>query len=80
MVLSAPLRWRMLDFIGRVESFDTHMDAVLGLAGIRRDFETPRMNEGPPPPWHYEEVIDDEIRESGRRFFAEDLRNFGYVI
>ena len=51
----------------------------MALAG-RRDFETPRMNEGPPPPWRYEEVIDDEIREIGRRFFADDLKNFGYVI
>ena len=79
-VLAGPLRWRMLDFIGRVEAFDVHMDAVLALAGRRRDFETPRMNEGPPPPWRYEEVIDDEIRAIGRRFFADDLRNFGYAI
>ena len=79
-VLAGPLRWRMLDFVGRVESFDAHMDAVLGLAGVRRDFETPRMNEGPPAPWPYEAVIDDEIRDAGRRLFADDLRNFGYVI
>ncbi len=79
-VLAGPLRWRMLDFVGRVESFEAHMDAVLGLAGVRRDFETPRMNEGPPPPWRYEEIVDDEIRAAGRRLFADDLRNFGYVI
>ena len=80
MVLNGTDRWRRFDFIGRVEQFDRHMDAVLGLAGVARDFETPRMNEGPPPPFRYEEVIDDEIRDLGSRLFADDLRNFGYVI
>ena len=56
------------------------MDAVLALAGVARDFETPRMNEGPPPPWRYEEVVDDEIRGLGERLFAEELRDFGYVL
>ena len=58
-------RWRRPDVIGKVERFDAGMDAVLALAGVTRDFETPRMNEGPPPPWRYEEVVDDEIRDLG---------------
>ena len=61
MVLNQVRRWRMVDFIGRVESFDAQLKAVLALAGIAYDFETPRMNEGPPPPFRYEEVVDDEI-------------------
>ncbi len=80
VVLAGSDRWRRPDFIGKVERFDAGMDAVLGLAGVARDFETPRMNEGPPPPWRYEEVIDDEIRAMGAKLFADDLRNFGYVI
>ena len=73
-------RWRRPDVIGKVEAFDAGMDAVLALAGVARDFETPRMNEGPPPPWRYEEVVDDGIRALGATLFADDLRNFGYEI
>ncbi len=80
VVLAGSDRWRRPDFIGKVERFDAGMDAVLGLAGVTRDFATPRMNEGPPPPWRYEDVIDDEIRAMGAKLFADDLRNFGYVI
>jgi Sulfotransferase family len=78
MVLRNVRRWRTVDFIGRVESFDAHMKAVMGLAGIPYDFETPRMNEGPPPPFGYAEVLDDETRALGSALFAGDLRNFGY--
>lgn len=80
VVLAGSDRWRRPDFIGKVERFDAGMAAVLGLAGVARDFETPRMNEGPPPPWPYEAVLDDEIRALGTTLFADDLRNFGYVI
>ena len=80
MVLNRTRRWRSVDFIGRVEQFDSHIKAVMDLAGIPYDFDTPRMNEGPPAPFRYEEVIDDEIRELGRAAFASDLRNFGYEL
>jgi hypothetical protein len=79
-VLAASDRWRRPDVIGKVERFDAGMAAVFGLAGVARDFETPRMNEGPPPPWCYEEVVDDEIRALGARLFADDLKAFGYTI
>lgn len=78
MVLKNVRRWRAVDFIGRVEQFDAHMKVALGLAGVALDFETPRMNEGPPPPWPYEAVLDDEVRALGRRLFGADLRSFGY--
>lgn len=80
LVLAGSDRWRRPDFIGKVERLDAGMDAVLGLAGVTRDFETPRMNEGPPPPWRYEEVLDDEIRAMGATLFADDFRNFGYSL
>jgi hypothetical protein len=79
-VLAGTDRWRRPDVIGKVERFDAGMDAVLALAGVARGFETPRMNEGPPPPWRYEEVVDDEIRGLGARLFADDLKAFGYEI
>lgn len=80
MVLQNTRRWRLPDFIGRVERFDEHLKVALGLAGAAYDFEVPRMNEGPPPPWRYEEVIDDEVLALGAAFFADDLRNFGYSL
>jgi hypothetical protein len=80
MVLNGTSRWRMVDFIGRVENFDTDMRTVMALAGLPHGVATPRMNEGPPPPWRFEDVLDDEIREIGEGFFADDLRNFGYVL
>ena len=80
MLLNQTRRWRTVDFIGRVESFDKHIKVAMELAGIPYDLETPRMNEGPPPPWRYEEVLDDEIRDLGGELFEVDLRSFGYVI
>ena len=48
MVLQSVRRWRVIDFIGRVERFDAHLKLAFGLAGVALDFEVPRMNEGPP--------------------------------
>ena len=80
MVLRNALRWRMIDFIGRVECFDAHFRGVMQLAGVAYEIELPRMNEGPAAPFRYEEVLDDEIRDIGGRLFAADLRNFGYSL
>ena len=78
MVLRNAQKWRMLDFIGRVERFDEHLSVALGLAGISYDFDVPRMNEGPKPPFPYDDIMDDELRSMGQAFFKGDLRNFGY--
>jgi hypothetical protein len=80
MVLQNTRRWRLVDFIGRVERFEEHLKVALGLAGAAYDFHVPRMNEGPAPPWRYEDVIDDEARALGAAFFSDDLRNFGYSL
>jgi hypothetical protein len=80
MVLRDAHRWRMIDFIGRVEHFDAHLKGVLHLAGVTYEIELPRMNEGPAAPFRYEEVVDEEIRDVGGRLFAADLRNFGYSL
>lgn len=78
MIVNAARPWRSLDFIGRVETFEAHLSAVMALVGVTLDFAIPRMNEGAPPPFRYDTIIDDEIREIGIRLFADDLRNFGY--
>jgi hypothetical protein len=80
MVLQNVRRWRAVDFVGRVEHFDAHIRVALGLAGIALDFEVPRLNEGPPAPWPYEEMLDDEVRSLGRGLFGGDLRSFGYSL
>lgn len=78
MVLQSARRWRLVDFIGRVERFDADLGIALGLAGARLDFEVPRMNEGPAAPWPYAAMLDDEVRALAAGFFAEDLRSLGY--
>ena len=80
MVLQSAQRWRNVDFIGRVEKLDAHLQAVMALAGVPYALETPRLNEGPAPPWAYEDVLDDEIRALGGALFAADLRGFGYSL
>ena len=78
MVLQGARRWRLIDFVGRVEQFDAHLRLAFGLAGIAFELEVPRMNEGPPAPWPYEEMLDDEVRALAAAFFADDLRSLGY--
>ncbi len=80
MVVRNATAWRMIDFIGRVEEFERHLGVVLGLAGIAYDFEVPRMNEGAPPPYRYDEIMTDELRSLGVDLFAGDLKNFGYSV
>ena len=80
MVLNQVRRWRMVDFIGRVEHLDVQLKAVLALTGIAFDFEAPRMNEGPPAPFRYQEVLDDELCALGGALYASDLRDFGYSL
>lgn len=72
-------RWRMVDFVGRVERFDEHLKAILNLAGIAYDFETPRMNEGPKPPYAYDSIVDDEVLSLGEALYQSDFRHFGYA-
>jgi hypothetical protein len=80
MVLQNARRWRVVDFVGRVERFDAHLRLAFSLAGVALDLEVPRMNEGPPAPWPYEAMLDDEVRGLGAAFFADDLHGFGYSL
>jgi hypothetical protein len=70
----------MPDFIGRVENFDAHMKAVLSLAGVASNVTIPRQNEGPPPPFTYDEILDEEIGELGLKLYRSDFKNFGYQL
>jgi hypothetical protein len=38
------------------------------------------MNEGPPPRWRYEEVVDDEILALAAGLFRDDLATLGYSL
>ena len=80
MVLQSARRWRAVDFLGRVEQFEAHLKLAFALAGVTADFDVPRMNEGPPAPWPYADMIDEEVLGLGAAFFADDLRNFGYTL
>lgn len=69
------------DFIGRLENFNAEMGDILARAGSDFDVTTsPRMNEGDPPPFSLEEIIDDEIIETAKCVYAGDLEMFGYQL
>ncbi len=80
MTLRSAARWRAVDFVGRVERLEPGLRAVLALAGVASDLAVPRLNEGPPPPWPYAAMLDEEVRGLAAALFAEDLRLFGYAL
>lgn len=80
LVLRKTNSLRRLDFIGRVEKFEAHLQIVFALADLKKDFCIPRMNEGPPPPFPYDLVVDEEIKDVARHLYGMDINNFGYVI
>jgi hypothetical protein len=69
---------RTIDFIGRVESFDLDLDFVLRKAGYAGGTAFPVMNEGPSPPYRYDEVLSDEVVAKGRAIYGRDFTAFGY--
>jgi hypothetical protein len=69
---------RTIDFIGRVESFDLDLDFVLRKAGYTGRTAFPAMNEGPPPPYRYDEMLTDEIAAKGQAVYGRDFKAFGY--
>ncbi len=80
MTIERVERVRQLDFIGRIEDFERQFQVVLGLGGVAMPSDVPRMNEGPPAPFPYAAIVDDQIIELGADLFADDLRLFGYDI
>ena len=79
VLMKAVLPWRFPDIVAKVEKFDEMMPRILEIAGASMDMSTiPRMNEGPPPPHSYEDIIDEEIKDMAKNSFAKDFRWFGY--
>jgi hypothetical protein len=71
---------RRIDFVGRVESFGIDIDFVLRKAGYPGSTDFPPLNEGPPPPYTYDDVVTDEIAAKGSAIYDADFRAFGYEI
>jgi Sulfotransferase family len=68
-----------IDFIGRVENFVEDFEHVLRQVGIDKpELAKMRFNEGPKPPFRYEDVLDSNIRAHIRKIYAEDFKRFGY--
>ncbi len=73
-------RFFMVDFIGRVEQLDPHFNFVLDQLPLahRPDLGV-RFNEGPRPPFGYEEVVDAATEARLRQIYAEDYNRLGYA-
>lgn len=70
-----------ISFVGRVESFRQDMTALLLMASYAEhtaDLVDKRFNEGPPPPFAYEEVLDAAIAEKLLTIYKSDYSAFGY--
>ena len=81
LLKSTASSWRVPNVIAKIEEFDRMMPVVLGMVGASlRVEDVPRMNEGPPAPHRYEDIVDDEILSTAEHLFAEDLRQFGYSL
>ena len=78
MVLANVEKIRRVDFIGRVESFNAHLSALLSISQLRLPATLPPMNEGAKPPFRFEDVVDDEIERIAMSFLNFDMYYFGY--
>lgn len=70
-----------ISFVGRVETFKQDMTALLLMASYTEDtadLVDKRFNEGPPPPFAYEEVLDAAIAEKLLTIYKSDYLAFGY--
>lgn len=73
-------RFFMVDFIGRVEQLDPHFNFVLDQLPLahRPDLGV-RFNEGPRPPFTYEQVVDATTEARLRQIYSEDYNRLGYA-
>lgn len=71
-------RFRILDFVGRIEAFDRDLKFVLSRVGYTQPISPPRLNEGPPPPYGYDIVMNDEVMARGKFIYGDDFRSLGY--
>jgi hypothetical protein len=73
-------RFTTIDFIGRLERYQTDMSYVLNAIGIENAAELSQLkfNEGPPPPFSYHEVMTAEINQLVYDIYEHDFFLLGY--
>lgn len=73
-------RYFLIDFIGRVENFESQFAYVLDQFPLphRPDLGV-RFNEGPKPPFSYEEIADATVEARLREIYADDYARLGYA-
>lgn len=69
-----------IDFIGRVEQFESQFGWICQQFPSRHPPDiTTRFNEGPKPPFPYEEVADEQVEARLRRLYRADYMRLGYA-
>lgn len=69
----------VIDLIGRVESFSSQFASLIEKAGpVHMPPANAKFNEGPEPPFKYDQIIDDEISEKLKSIYFLDYRLLGY--
>lgn len=72
-------RFFFVDFVGRVEDFERQFRFVLDQTPLRhRPDLGVRFNEGPKPPFSYEQIADAAVEARLREIYADDYFRLGY--
>ena len=66
-----------IDFVGRIERFQQDMSYVFSFVNTEVDLSI-KFNEGPKPPFKYDEIISDKILSLLEEIYIKDLERFGY--
>lgn len=70
----------IIDFIGRVETFDEDLRFALRAVPAAASIEWGRkFNEGPPPPFSYDEVATPDLRDLMHRVYRRDYERLAYA-
>lgn len=73
-------RYFLIDYIGRVEQLGSQFAHVIGQLPLRHQPDlSQRFNEGPKPPFSYEEVVDAAMEERLRTLYRDDYLQLGYA-
>jgi hypothetical protein len=67
---------KRIDFLGRMERFDEHLNIVFSVLGIPPDPEPRNVTERRDP---YPEYYDDELRDVVAMAYERDIQIFGYT-
>ncbi|HKY91032.1 MAG TPA: sulfotransferase family 2 domain-containing protein [Nevskiaceae bacterium] len=70
----------IIDFIGRVETFAEDLRfALRGVPAAASIDWSRKFNEGPPPPFSYEEVATPELRDLMHQVYRRDYERLAYT-